>query len=94
MPTLIEVLLLTQVAATLVMVSVISFAQIVHYLLMARVSTSDVAAYEHEHQKRTTFVVAPTMLVKGVTAIALFALWPPDTGRILPVLGIGLLAVI
>jgi len=57
---MIEVLLVAHAAATLVMVGVIWFVQVVHYPLMARVSASEFAAYEREHQNRTTFVVAPT----------------------------------
>ena len=89
-----EVLLLTQVAATLVMVGVIWFVQIVHYPLMARVSASEFAAYEHEHQNRTTFVVAPTMLIEAVAAAVLLVVGPAGLGRILPAVGIALLAVI
>jgi hypothetical protein len=53
---MIEVLLLTHAAATLVMVGVIWFVQIAHYPLMARVSAGEFAAYEREHQTRTTLV--------------------------------------
>ena len=91
---MIEVLLLTQVAATFVMVGVIWFVQIVHYPLMARVSASEFAAYEREHQNRTTFVVAPTMLIEAVAATLLLVVVPPGLGRILPAVGIALLAVI
>ena len=74
---MIEVLLLTHAAATLVIVGVIWFVQIVHYPLMARVSASEFAAYEREHQTRTTFVVAPTMLIEAVTAALLLVVPPP-----------------
>jgi hypothetical protein len=90
---MIEVLLLTHAAATLVMVGVIWFVQIVHYPLMARVSASEFAAYEREHQTRTTFVVAPTMLIEAVTATVLLVV-PLSVGRALPALGMGLLGVI
>ncbi len=91
---MIEVLLLTQVAATLVMVGVIWFVQIVHYPLMARVLAAEFAAYEREHQNRTTFVVAPTMLIEAVAAGVLLVVAPPGPGRILSAAGIALLAVI
>ena len=90
---MIEVVLVAQAATTLVMVGVIWFVQIVHYPLMARVSASEFAAYEREHQHRTTFVVAPTMLIEAVAA-ALLVVVPPALGRILPAVGIALLAVI
>jgi uncharacterized membrane protein len=76
------------------MVGVIWFVQIVHYPLMAQVSRSDFAAYEREHQRRTTFVVAPTMLLEAVTAVMLFAFPPAGVGRSLPAVGASLLAVI
>ena len=91
---MIEVLLLAHAAATLVMVGVIWFVQIVHYPLMARVSASQFAAYEREHQTRTTFVVAPTMLIEAITATVLLVVPLPGIGRALPALGIGLLGVI
>ncbi len=91
---MIEVLLLTHAAATLVMVGVIWFVQIVHYPLMARVAAGKFAAYEREHQNRTTLVVAPTMLVEAATATLLLVIPLPGGGRVLPAVGIGLLAVI
>jgi len=91
---MIEVLVVAHAAATLVMVGVIWFVQVVHYPLMARVSASEFAAYEHEHQNRTTFVVAPTMLIEAVAAAVLLVVAPPGLGRILPAAGIALLAVI
>jgi hypothetical protein len=91
---MIEVLLLTHAAATLFMVGVIWFVQIVHYPLMARVTAGEFAAYEREHQNRTTFVVAPTMLAEAATAALIIVLRPPGLGLFLPVVGICLLAVI
>ena len=91
---MIEVLVVAQAAATLVMVGVIWFVQVVHYPLMARVSASEFAAYEREHQNRTTFVVAPTMLIEAVSAGLLLVVVPPGLGYILPAVGIALLALI
>jgi hypothetical protein len=91
---MIEVLLLSQVAATLVMVGVIWFVQIVHYPLMARVPASEFTAFEREHQNRTTVVVAPTMLVEAFSAAVLLAVPLPGTDPIFPAVGISLLAVI
>ncbi len=89
-----EVLVVGHAAATLIMVGVIWFVQVVHYPLMAKVSASEFAAYEREHQNRTTFVVAPTMLIEAVAAAVLLVVAPPGMGRILPAAGIALLAVI
>ena len=90
---MIDVLLLTHAAATLFLVGLIWFVQIVHYPLMARVPVSGFAAYEHEHRNRTTFVVAPTMLIEALTAAMLLVVVPPSSGRILPAIGMALLAV-
>ena len=89
-----EFILLVHLAATLVMVGVIWFVQIVHYPLMAQVSRSCFAAYEREHQRRTTFVVAPAMLVEAVTAAMILAIPPAGMGRTLPAAGASLLVVI
>ena len=91
---MIEVLVVAHAAATLFMVGVIWFVQVVHYPLMARVSASEFAAYEREHQNRTTFVVAPTMLIEAVSAALLLVVVPPGLGCILPAVGIALLALI
>ena len=89
-----EFILLVHLAATLVMVGVIWFVQIVHYPLMAQVSRSDFTAYEREHQRRTTFIVAPAMLMEAVTAAVILAIPPAGMGRTLPAVGASLLAVI
>ena len=65
--------LLLQVAATLALVGLIWFVQVVHYPLFAKVGSSSFADYEQSHQRRTTLVVAPLMLVEAATAIALLA---------------------
>ena len=89
-----ELILLLHAAATLVMVGVIWFVQIVHYPLMARVSRGEFAAYASEHQRRTTFVVAPAMLIEAVTASVILAMPPAGMSPVLPVAGTSLLAVI
>lgn len=91
---MIELLMLSQAAATLVMVGVIWFVQIVHYPLMDRVPAVDFAAFERAHQNRTSIVVGPAMLVEAFTAAVLLAVPPPDTAFMLPAAGIGLLALI
>ena len=55
------------------MTGVIVFVQVVHYPLMARVGADRFREYEAEHTRRTTWVVAPPMLVEAGTAIALIA---------------------
>jgi len=67
--------------ATLAMLGLIWFVQIVHYPLFARVGESGFAAYEAAHQRRTTLIVAPLMLTELATAatIALAPLVAPQS---------------
>jgi hypothetical protein len=55
------------------MVGLIWFVQVVHYPLMAQVGRDGFRRYEMEHQRLTTWVVAPLMLIELATAVAL--LW-------------------
>lgn len=66
-------LLLAQAAATLFMVGLIWMVQIVHYPLFDRVERADFPRFEADHQRLTTWVVAPPMLVELLTA--LYLLW-------------------
>lgn len=59
--------------ATWFMVGLIWFVQIVHYPLMSQVSPTEFAGYSKEHQRRTTWVVAPSMGVEAVSALVLLA---------------------
>src|SRR5918994_940869 len=52
-------LLLAHAAATLFMVGVIWFVQVVHYPLFARVGTPDFSAYSLRHTRLTGLVVGP-----------------------------------
>ena len=69
---------LLHLAATLFMVGVIWFVQVVHYPLLARVGTSGFAFYEQAHTRRTGWVVAPPMLAELVTAVLLLWVRPAD----------------
>lgn len=66
-----EIIPLLHAAATLLMAGLIWFVQIVHYPLMQLVAAGQFATYEREHQRRTTWVVAPLMLVEAATAVLL-----------------------
>lgn len=71
-----ELVLLLQAASTLAMVGLIWFVQIVHYPMFANVGREVFTSYERIHQTRTTWVVAPTMLVEAGTAALLLVLRP------------------
>jgi hypothetical protein len=60
------------------MLGVIWFVQVVHYPLFAKTGRADFRSYEQRHTSLTTWVVAPPMLVEGITALLLF--WFRPTG--------------
>ena len=70
-------LLLAHAAATLFMVGVIWFVQIVHYPLFARVGTPFFSAYSLRHTRLTGLVVGPPMVLEASTAVALVVWSPP-----------------
>jgi hypothetical protein len=77
-------------AATLYMVGLIWFVQIVHYPLFASVGEPGFPAYERQHVRRTGRVVVVPMLVELGTAVAMVGC----AGGALAGLGLVLLAVI
>ena len=86
--------LLAHIAATLAMVGLIWFVQIVHYPLFSRVGRESFQRYEMDHQRLTTWVVAPLMLVELATAIGLLWCRPPGFGSAPVWIGLLLLASI
>ena len=67
-------LLMTQLGSTLAMFGLIWFVQMVHYPLFLRVGEPGFRAYAAAHATRTTYVVAPLMLLElGSAALLLFA---------------------
>ncbi len=80
--------------ATLAMVGLIWFVQVVHYPMMADVGKVDFAKYEEIHQSRTTWVVAPFMLAEAITAIWLWRFSPDNVPGHLALIGVVLLAIV
>jgi len=87
-------LLLIHVAATLCMVGVIWFVQLVHYPLFQFVGSSSFSTYEQINQSRTSWVVAPLMVTELVTAAALLFTDLSGPSREKAWIGTGLLFVI
>jgi len=87
-------LLLVHAAATLAMVGLIWFVQVVHYPLFALASESRFERFAAEHQRRTSLVVMPLMVTEALTAAAILLAPPLGLGRGLGWLGALLLAVI
>lgn len=63
-------LLMVHAAATLYLTGVIWFVQIVHYPLFSRVGQAGFSAYEREHVRQTSRVVAGPMLAELASAVA------------------------
>lgn len=86
----VELLLIANCAATMGMVGVIWFVQIVHYPLFASVGAQQFPEYERRHSARITWIVAPLMLIEAA-ASGLLCLaterpvpaWMPWTGAAL-----------
>lgn len=73
------------VAATLFMVGLTWFVQIVHYPLLAEIGPESFGDLHETHSRRTTWVVALPMLVELASSLVL-AISPPE--------GLGTLAVV
>lgn len=70
------VLLVLHAGATLLMAGVAWFVQLVHYPLFAAVGEERYPAYADEHQRRTTWLVAPLMAAEAGTALVLLVRQP------------------
>lgn len=86
--------LLLHAAATLLMAGVAWFVQLVHYPLFAAVGPERYPAYADEHQRRTTWLVAPLMAAEAGTAVALLAARPDGVAVALAWAGAAALAVV
>lgn len=73
-------ILLAHAAATLYMVGLIWFVQVVHYPLFSRVGADGFVPYAAAHGTLTTWVVGPPMLLELVTAGWLALHPPPGVG--------------
>ena len=86
-------ILLLNVVSTWFMVGLIWFVQIVHYPLLDGVGAEEYNQYQDRHQRKTTWVVGPAMLLEAITSILLIWCSPiPNTALLL--LGIALLFII
>lgn len=87
-------LILIHAAATLSMVGLIWFVQLVHYPLFHTVGTGTFTLYEQEHQQRTSWVVVPLMLTEAAATAALLFTDLSSSDRIGAWIGAALLVVI
>ena len=89
-----EYLLLAHLAATLFMVGLIWFVQIVHYPLFAQVGEEVFQLYSEAHSRLTSYVVGPPMLLEAGTALLLVIRRPEGVPLYLALAGLTLVAVI
>jgi uncharacterized membrane protein len=75
------------------MTGLIWFVQIVHYPMFSSVGDDQFVDYEARHQRLTTYVVMPVMLVELATAILLVSMSSPGN-RVLPWIGLVLLIIV
>lgn len=85
---------IVHVASTLYMTGLIWFVQVVHYPLMDRVSSERFTIFEKDHQRLTSYVVGPPMLVEALTAIFLVMEPPLGIGHLWGWVGLGLVGLI
>ena len=86
--------LIAHLASTLYMTGLIWFVQVVHYPLFARVGAERYEEYQLDHQRLTSLVVGPPMLVELATALWLVAERPAFIPAWSAWAGLALVAVI
>jgi len=80
--------------STLAMVGLIWFVQVVHYPMFRCVGEGSFLAYARIHQRLTTWVVAPFMLVEAFTAVGLLYRCPASIPSSWLWTGIGLVCIV
>ena len=89
-----QLVLLVHAAATLFMVGLIWFVQVVHYPLFSSVGSEWFPAYEAAHTHLTGWVVVPPMMIELVTAMVLIWIRPAGVRSTHVGIGLVLLALI
>lgn len=69
---------LAHVGATMAMVGIVWFAQIVHYPLFAKVNPGSFVRYQDFNLRRTVFIVIPLQMIEMGTALLL--IWKTPSG--------------
>ncbi len=87
-------IVLLNLAATLLMVGIIWFVQVVHYPLYTRISVDSFPRYEVDHIQLVTLVVGPTMLIEAGTALLMLVSPPPQVPLWVLLFGLALVGVV
>lgn len=86
--------LFANLAATLFMVGVIWFVQVVHYPLFDKVGREGFSPYSEAHSRLTGYVVGPPMLVEAATSLLLVFRRPEGVPLWTVLVGFALVGVI
>lgn len=89
-----KITLLLHLVATIAMVGIIWFVQLVHYPLFRYIGNDDFPRYLDRSATLSTFVALPIMLLELTTAIVLVALQPQAIPPNYLYTGLGLLVII
>ena len=89
-----QLVLLVHAAATLFMVGLIWFVQVVHYPLLSSVGSELFSDYAAAHSRLTTRVVVAPMMIELVTAVVLLRFRPAGVRSTHMGVGLALLVVI
>jgi hypothetical protein len=92
--TLPHAVLTVHALSTALMAGLCLFVAVVHYPLFAQVGRADFPAYSQQHARRTTWIVAPLMLLEAATATWLVLTPPPGVAPWWPWANAAALAVI
>ncbi len=87
-------ILLSNLAATLAMVGIIWFVQVVHYPLYTRINPDAFPNYEVAHVNLVTLVVGPAMFIEAGTALLLLISPPQNVPYWVLIVGLVLVGVI
>ena len=71
-------LVILQFGAAAFMTGLIWFVQLVHYPLMAQIGEQQWIDYERQHQRRTTWIVAPFMALESCSAAGALMWMSPE----------------
>lgn len=88
-----DLIVAAQLFSTLFMTGLIWFVQVVHYPLYSDAGRNEFPTYQRRHQRLTTFVVGPVMLLEVASAVA-WLYWLPGESDTLMWISIFLLIVI
>lgn len=89
-----RVLILSQLASTLFLTGLIWFVQVIHYPLFEAVGRAEFVTYEQRHTSLIQGLVAPPMLLEGISALLLLWFRPPGVSTWRLVVGLILVGII